>query len=476
MRISEKFKLKCKQPELDFVDIIIDNDTPLFIDPYVFRFRDDPFSIECNNLIVDFFEQVLRLIQSKDTRLAEILLNSLGEPEETHLGVSEDSIQGRGVGRKQARQILDSLKNSEAARTGLLRDLSDCQLMIRGISYDKISDMATNIIREKLIEYTQEQCKLYSIPVKQKPSGGLWKPELKRWISGVYTDLPCINENPVLLVPKNLVVYTPTINDKDFFNNEIVDFIRSYHLNLNDALVQVLKNGKKRVTKKDIEAQPEYKMNKEFIFDFCQKHPDVFAAYKERKGKTAKNPEDISDLNEEYLAKILKHKLESIKPGSTTASDFHNFCIGVLEFIFYPHWVYPRKETEIHEGRKRIDITFNNGAKGGFFFDMKVSEKIAAQTLMIECKNYTHDMANPELDQISGRLSNRRGWLGIIIGRGFEDRERFFNRCRDTALDDRGIILPFVDTDIVAMLNMIAQDDRKSIDRYIYDIYSKVVN
>lgn len=174
MKVSEKFNLNFKQPELDFVDVFLDTDTPLFVDPYVFKYRNDDFSIECNDLIVDFFEYVLSCILNKDTSLAHILLNSLNEPKETHLGVSRFSIKGRGIGPKQALLILNALKGSKAAETGLLKDLSDCQLMIPGISYDKVSDMTTNIIRRKLIEYTQEQCKLHSISLTQKPSGKIF--------------------------------------------------------------------------------------------------------------------------------------------------------------------------------------------------------------------------------------------------------------------------------------------------------------
>lgn len=89
---------------------------------------------------------------------------------------------------------------------------------------------------------------------------------------------------------------------------------------------------------------------------------------------------------------------------------------------------------------------------------------------------YSCDMNNPELDQISGRLSKLRGWLGVIIGREFVDREKFIKRCRDTANDDRGIIIPLVDSDIIAMLTMIANEDRKSIDQYIFEIFKKIVN
>ncbi len=56
------------------------------------------------------------------------------------------------------------LKESRAAKSGVLRDLSDCELMIPGIGHDKISDITINIIRQKLVGFTELQCRLHRIP------------------------------------------------------------------------------------------------------------------------------------------------------------------------------------------------------------------------------------------------------------------------------------------------------------------------
>ena len=55
IRFSEYFKLNKSQAELDFVDVFVNDDIPLYIDPYVFKMRTDVWSMDCNDLIVDFF-------------------------------------------------------------------------------------------------------------------------------------------------------------------------------------------------------------------------------------------------------------------------------------------------------------------------------------------------------------------------------------------------------------------------------------
>jgi len=94
------------------------------------------------------------------------------------------------------------------------------------------------------------------------------------------------------------------------------------------------------------------------------------------------------------------------------------------------------------------------------FKRVQVQPQMRSQFIPVECKNYSKDPANPELDQISGRFSAQRGWFGVLCRRDLENKDLFVSRCRDTAVDGRGVILPLDDTDIIAMLDMIARSRR----------------
>ena len=95
---------------------------------------------------------------------------------------------------------------------------------------------------------------------------------------------------------------------------------------------------------------------------------------------------------------------------------------------------------------------------------------------MIECKNYATDIKNPELDQMSGRFSNLRGWFGIILSRHFENKDLFVQRCKDTAKDGRGIILCFDDEDIINMLTLIQNGRRFEVDKELTKRYQAVIS
>ena len=60
---------------------------------------------------------------------------------------------------------------------------------------------------------------------------------------------------------------------------------------------------------------------------------------------------------------------------------------------------------------------------------------------------------HPELDQLSGRFSPRRGRVGILTCRTLDSKDGFLKRCADTFHDDRGLIIPLCDDDLIQALD-----------------------
>ncbi len=123
MRISEYYKLRRTQPMLDFVDVDITGDTPVFIDPRALRLLPSKWGDECISLIQSFFRAVLVAIHDSKHSEAQRLLRTLREPNETHLGLSKGKSRGRELGRESAYDLWNALSKSEAVKSGLLEDL-----------------------------------------------------------------------------------------------------------------------------------------------------------------------------------------------------------------------------------------------------------------------------------------------------------------------------------------------------------------
>jgi hypothetical protein len=462
MRISQSFQLGKTQHELDFTDIDPTGDIPLFLDPYFLSTRNDPWSIEATRTIRSFFQYLIELLSVGNLPEAQRIFTHLGEPNETCLGMSKGAPRGRGVGAENTSELLARIVESRAVETGIVEDIEDCIVFVDGIGKDKLSDMTTNIIKWHLIAYTQAQCKLWGIPLQvDVPSGFYWVRQNRDW-HNTHTEMLVIDGKRILLVPKGIVSYSEGYTPDKYHQHFVLNFLQHEHLRLNSALVKrfIRRDGTERVyvTKKDIQEQ-EAPLTKAFLRGFTANHPQVFADFREN-AKNYISSLTNDELSEHDIGQIVDYligQLEAIPAGTSDASRYHKLVVGILELIFYPNLICPQVEREIHFGRKRIDITFDNAANNGFFYRLHRIHQIACPYIFVECKNYSSDPANPELDQLAGRFSPNRGRFGLLLCRSIENMNLFLTRCADTYRDDRGGIIPLVDSDLIYLLNRVRQ-------------------
>lgn len=462
MLLSQALGLNMSQPLLDFVDIDTNLDFPLYIDPASFLSPRDEFAQKCGDDIRDFFDAVLKSIAAGNSSKATTLLEGLREPNETHLGSSKGEPRGRGIGKEQAQLILNNLQSSPAAKSGLLKDLTDTALFIDGIGADKISDITTNIIRRHLIEYTQQQFELLRIPIQTEiPAGLLWDTGNGRWIKDEYAHIPIVNDRRVLLVPKRYVRWNGGLQQaaSQYYNRFVTNYIRDEQLRTNGSLVEVVKTKtttKKVVYKKSI--REKFPQSKSFLARFSNDHPKEYQKF--RAALNTHAPIGVRALmetkggtfNETDFDAGLVTALEAIPPGRRTATTYHHLVTGIITHLFYPHLISPALEHEIDQGRKRIDITFLNTAEFGFFKDRKDDPFSLAREIIVECKNYEDDIANPEIDQLGGRFDPRRGRFGMIVCRSITDNALVTSRCRDVFQAQRGVIIVLSDQELISLL------------------------
>lgn len=472
-RFSQAFGIKKSQAELDFVDVPLHTDIWLFIDPFAVGQRVDPWSQKCHGTLVTFFQKVVDHIRAGRLEEARELLSHLQEPNETRFGLSKKRPAGAGIGPHQAQQLFDALKDSSAVKTGFLSSLEECELMIEGIGRDKISDLTTNIIRGHLVEYTQEQCKLHGIATQTVALGPCFDPDTFEWQSK-HVDLPVWKDKPVLLVPEALSRLGIAYDHQKYYRHYVLNYLKAEEAGARSSLVKTLKNGKRVVYKTDL--QRKYPCTKEFLYQFSKDHPEVLQKYRNDLARLEKSgPSGAVELEDEpAIAGALAAVLKSIQAGADTAGDYHSLMIGLVEFLFYPHLVNPRKEKEIHYGRKRIDIFMENGAREGVFHRLHDVRKLPCSFVAIECKNYATEVANPEIDQLAGRFSVNRGKLGFLCCRTFQDRAVFVERCRDTFKDDRGLIIPLDDESVLRFLELVQTGRRGEIEAILTALINEI--
>lgn len=463
---TQYFGINKSQDQLDFLDIYANCDMTLFLDPYGISAMGTGWGRECESQIVTYFQHLIESIRNRDQKKVKQLLNALHEVNEISLGYSKDGLGGRGIGPIQAKEIQNAFENSQAAKTGDIRDIADCALLIPGINRDKISDITANILKKELILFTHRQCKLHSIPMKKVAVNNAFDYNTFLFTS-FYTDLPVVNEKAKILLPISSVRQDPQLSKEKYYRNFVLEYLIAEHSHAGDALATVLRNGKIKVRIADIKRK--YPIGTDLLYNFSKAHPQILEKYKSELRRTAnKNTTPVLKTERKILsAKERINFISKIKPGNNDASSFHKMIYDSLIYIFGDRLSHPKMEVEINQGRKRIDIKFNNATKQGFFYELYSLHNIQCPKIFVECKNYGKDIGNPEIDQLQGRFSNRRGNFGILVCRSVKNKKDLLLRCKDSLNDKGHYIVVLDDNDMFTLINLKANGDETRIDDFL---------
>lgn len=287
MKITEKFGLKVSEYVLDFYNVDLDTDNKKFIDPYVIKTSSDPFLMECEKYIELFFNDFILQLKSGAYDVAKGLFLHLHEVNNTRLGMSNGEPKGKAIGALHADQIFNAILRSDLFTKGIANEFADIRLFIKYIDKDKMSDMVTNIIKEKLAEYTNQQCKLYGIPVSEAELE-VWSYSDVNWVKKVFY-LPKDDKGKYLLfVPKVAVDNQSHYTFVDFLYKSILTAIKEEYIANEHPLVKhkTLKDGSEKLTlnKNDLykSLSEEGKINKDFAVSYTKDHPEILNDFKKK--------------------------------------------------------------------------------------------------------------------------------------------------------------------------------------------------
>lgn len=463
------FGIDHPQYELPFVDFNLYSDVPLYIDPYAITKDPSELAVQCHNHIASYFQHLLDAVRVQDEpRIAQLIRGRLKEPNEIHLGVSKSARAGRGIGEEQERRITEALANSYAAKVGLIQSIQELELHIEGVGPDKISDLIANIILACLAEYTEAICNEYGITTRPCAVSGFWNLPRHEWDGG-YFNLPVYGTHSYILVPKRFVRRErDMLNHTEFYDKYVLDVIQRELLSADDSLVQTLKNGARRVTKKDIKADGRFHISKAFLSEFILTHPDAIEKYRSDllKRFAPADPAFWSGKSAEDDPKIQAalNRLDSLPTGGgKDASAYHDSAFSLLQFVF--DWALENfeKEYSMDQGRGRIDIIAENYASGGLFAELR--GEYNAWSIPIECKNYTADLGNNEFNQMIDRLGPKSSRIGMLFCRSITDRTEILKHQTDRWLRHENLILLFDDQGLTELTNLRLLRDVDAIER-----------
>lgn len=154
------------------------------------------------NKVKTYFEEVLKAVKSNDNHKLKYLSKNIHDVNYTNLGHcisdKEDSFT----------ILVNSIKESDAYKNGLINDILDAQLYLKNIGVEIISNLITNLIQDVLSEYTKEKLQSLNITDKIKYTKiHYWNEFTKSWD---------IKEIPIIF-------YINPLN-KDLFNYLLVPY------------------------------------------------------------------------------------------------------------------------------------------------------------------------------------------------------------------------------------------------------------
>lgn len=277
--VYDEFNIK----NADFYNIDLTRDNKAFLNPYEIEFLDHPIAKKATAVAIDFFETVRQHLLNNDFETAQKLFcQYLSEPRETCLGLSSSGVCGKGI-RDMASYVLKEIYDNDTLKH-TIRRIEDIKLFVPNISNDRVSDIYTNVIRKVLLDYTKEQCRLYRQTLIIKETAMYWNDETHKWEKQKeFEQFYWSDGFPKLLVPKCFIT-RDTYNNMRFNRYELIPEFISQELQKNDsAIVKELKDGTKKVTKKDMLAElsrRQIHLDKYAAREYAAMHPDCLAHFR----------------------------------------------------------------------------------------------------------------------------------------------------------------------------------------------------
>ena len=307
-------------------NIALNNDLPLFIDPFLLFNSDNPVYQELHDEIIKY----LRFLKDKSlaTEIGPGLLErwfSFKEVKQNWFGFTESGNSGRGLGKSFAGSLNSNLQEifkdfgSEGVTKG--SHLEKLCLIKSGVGRDSISDFTTNLIKQYLLDYSQSFARSFIDSSKCKEfviDKVRFNYETESWERGTFY-LPCLNNDYVLLTPKALLTKDDTwinrndlIRDFDRIPNAISD--ASLREEVNNYFFKILPEDSKKKDREQAAAST--------IIKFPQLI-DYFIKYKEETGHLA---EDISKQKVDYSDELYVQQFVNLIKKLAEDTDFYKLA------------------------------------------------------------------------------------------------------------------------------------------------------
>ncbi len=435
-RLTDFHGIDISQNELDFVIPFIDEDIPLYMDPFLLWKSPSLQDQSLHTTIVNEFNRIGREFAHGDENAAINLLVGISESDEVGLGNSKTR-SGLRMGKKLASDILSIYQDIESVSKYGIVHLEALQLITRGFSRDRISDISCKIIESFLIDYTIQHCEELNIPLEKVELNSLYDTRnLSLKSEKVYLPINPVTKVPIQLIPKRWLRFIPWINTDDYFKS----FFK--HEVDNDIL----------------------QLDKVKLLNYNRQNYGLIDRYIKIKERTA-NMVKSDPLFTSLPITSVRKKLSSLKKLPTGKSDnadikYEKIITQLMASFLYPHLDFAAEQCRTISGVQIRDLVFYNNVTVDFLKDIK--DLYDTRQLVFEMKN-VKELTREHLTQMNRYLNDNLGRFGIIVTRN-RPASKILKSTIDLWSGQRKCILILDDSDIELMSIVFQSKQRMPIE------------
>ncbi|MEO1769240.1 hypothetical protein [Candidatus Enterococcus ferrettii] len=232
--VTEYFDLKLKQKDVDFIDINMEGDSKLFINPILLTESiDEDISLMGPKKVDSFFERVFTLYSDgKQAEALSTLFSHSKESNANHLGYSSGESKGNGASKQSLDQLFDTILKTGALAEDIMVQPVSILVFAHDFGQDRMSDLIVSILKKEFVSYTLSEARKLGIPIEvEEISYGeywdcdtsTWKELRDNWVKGA-------DGKALILTPKQIVSQKYGFSVNDYVRKAVWVWRKDHHV------------------------------------------------------------------------------------------------------------------------------------------------------------------------------------------------------------------------------------------------------
>ncbi len=436
-RLTDYHGILLSQAQTDFAIPFLDEDIPLYVDPFLLWRSPSQQDQALHTSLVNSFNHLGFLMKQGEDKEAIQILTAVSECDEVGLGLSRTR-KGLRIGADKASEILNLFRAiPQYERCGFVH-FEEIQFFVEHISKDRISDFACSFLKSFLIDYTIQQCGTLRIPMKDLCLSGVYNYPAQT-LKAETVPLPFNPENnePIILVPKRWLRFTPWLNFDEYFAQHCP------------------KDSGPRASGEDerVAVVTYNRHNYGAVFEYV--------TTRERSAAECKNDPLFSQIPV-TSAKASLAAIQRLPTGITENTDkkYEREMARLLASAFYPQLDFAKAQTRTDSGVLIRDLIFYNNLSHPFL--QEVFRKYDSRQIVMEMKN-VKQIEREHINQLNRYLNDHFGRFGVLLTRNPLAAAMFKNTV-DLWAGQRRCIIALDDQDLELIVNLFESKQRDPID------------